>query len=99
MLTLFLSAIGFTSMVSFLGTLLVKQAQLQTETDSAAVAANQALRGLNTGFPCQIAQQYLQQDMSDLRTCLNVGERTRVIATHRVGGIVLTAEAWAQPQP
>ena len=98
-LTLFLSAIGFTSVVSFVGTLLVKQTQLQAETDSAAVAANQALRGLNTGFPCQIAQQFLQQDMSALRTCLSVGERTRVIATNQVGGIVLTAEAWAQPQP
>ena len=95
-LALLLSAVSFSGMVTFTGNLLVKQAQLQAETDSAAVAANQALRGLNSGFPCEVATRFLLQNISNLQTCIVVGEKTRVVATKQVGGIVLTAEAWAQ---
>jgi hypothetical protein len=98
-LALLLSAISFSGMVTFTGNLLVKQSQLQAETDSAAVAANQTLRGLNTGFPCEAATRFLHHYLAGLQNCLSVGEKTRVVATAQVGGIVLTAEAWAQPQP
>lgn len=98
-LGLFISAISLAGTVTFAGNLLLKQAQLQAETDSAAVAANQALRGLNSGFPCEVATGFLHHFLDELQTCLTVQEKSKVVASKQVGGIVLTAEAWAQAKP
>lgn len=75
-----------------------KQSKLQATTDMAALAANEALRGLVTGYPCELAKQYMELDMDSVVTCSNVGSETRIIATGTFMGIVLTAEAWASPK-
>ena len=79
------------------GKLAVASAKLQVATDAAAIGANQVLRGLSTGYPCEVANQFLQLDMASLQTCSIVGEETHIVATVQVMGIVLTAKAWSAP--
>jgi opacity protein-like surface antigen len=79
------------------GSLAIAQAKLQAQTDAAAIGANQVLRGLSTGYPCEVANQFLQLDMASLQTCSIVGEETHIVATVQVMGIVLTAKAWSAP--
>jgi len=98
---LFLALVGVSIVlagaISAGGTLALTQSKLQAATDAAAIGADQALRGLSTGFPCEVAKQFLQLDMASLQTCSIVGEETHIVATAQVLGIVLTAKAWSAP--
>jgi secretion/DNA translocation related TadE-like protein len=77
--------------------LVVQQARLQASVDQAAIDANHALRGLITGYPCNVAKTVLHINMATTGKCSIVGEVTRVDASVNVAGIVLTATAWAGP--
>ena len=90
-------AVSLASCLALGGTLALQQSKLQAVTDAAAVGSNQSLRGLSSGFPCEVAKEILQINMASLQTCSIVGEETRIKATTVLAGIVLTAEAWSAP--
>ena len=83
---------------SAVGSLTLGRNQLQSSVDLAALAADQNLRGLSTGIPCDRARQVLTLNMSKLVSCLIVGEVTTVAGTATVMGIVLNATATAEPR-
>jgi hypothetical protein len=77
---------------------LIQRQRLQLVVDQAALSADGSLRGLNVGFPCEVAKRILQIDMARLQTCSIVGEETRVAGSLLYMGIVLSAEAWSAPK-
>lgn len=64
----------------------IEQARLSTETDIAAVAAADALRGLVAGYPCEVAKQ-----LAPVTHC-EINGNDVLIQTNREG---LTAKARA----
>jgi secretion/DNA translocation related TadE-like protein len=76
---------------------LLTQARLQAVTDSAALAADDALRGLSTGFPCEIARGIATENMAILDECRIVGFEAFVSLHVQSMGIVLNASARAGP--
>jgi hypothetical protein len=77
---------------------LIQRQKLQLVVDQAALSADGSLRGLNVGFPCEVAKRILQIDMARLQTCSIVGEETRVAGSLLYMGIVLSAEARSAPK-
>jgi type 1 fimbria pilin len=77
--------------------LAVQQEKLQAAVDLSAIDGNHALRGLITGYPCRVAGDILHINMGTTGRCSIVGEVTRVDASIKVAGIVLSATAWAGP--
>ena len=77
---------------------LIQRQRLQLVVDQAALSADGSLRGLNVGFPCEVAKRILQIDMARLQTCSIVGEETRVAGSLLYMGIVLSAEARSAPK-
>ena len=75
--------------------LAIQNAKLQEVVDLAAIAAEQTIRGANTGSPCERAQQILISNMAEATKCSIVGEEDTVVATQTVVGIVLNATASA----
>lgn len=76
---------------------LINQRRLQTTVDAMAVAASDALRGLNTGFPCPTAGQIGLINGVGLDTCRIVGFEVFISAHSQGVGIVLSANALAGP--
>ncbi len=76
---------------------LIAQRRLQTTVDAMAIAASDALRGLNTGFPCPTAGQIGLINGVGLDTCRIVGFEVFISAHSQGVGIVLSANALAGP--
>lgn len=81
--------------IGTLGRLAIESIRLQRVVDLAAIAANQTLRGLNTGLPCQNAEAIFTLNMVKGDKCLIVGDDTKVAAHLELMGIVLVATATA----
>ena len=76
---------------------LLTEARLVATAEAAALSADDALRGLITGYPCEIAQEIASTNMAFLDECRIVGLEV-MISAHLDGlGIVLTAKARAGP--
>lgn len=75
----------------------LRQERLQAVTDSAALAADDALRGFTTGFPCDIARAIARENMVILDECRIVGFEAFVNLQSQGMGIVLNASARAGP--
>ncbi|MFM6939620.1 MAG: Rv3654c family TadE-like protein [Rhodoluna sp.] len=75
----------------------LRQARLASVADSAALAADDALRGLTTGFPCDIAKAIARENMANLDECRIVGFEAFVNLQVQGIGIVLNASARAGP--
>ena len=75
----------------------LRQERLQAVADSAALAADDALRGLTTGFPCDIATTIARENMVILDECRIVGFEAFVNLRSQGMGIVLNASARAGP--
>ena len=75
----------------------LRQERLQAVADSAALAADDALRGLTTGFPCDIAKAIAIENMVILDECRIVGFEAFVNLQIQGLGIVLNASARAGP--
>lgn len=80
---------------SALGALLQMQLQLQLAAETAAVAAADSLRGLSTGFPCEVAKLVAEQNVANLLECRIVGFDVYIKVRQIALGIVLNAEALA----
>ena len=76
---------------------LISQRRLQTTVDAMAIGAADALRGLNTGFPCPTAVQIGQKNGVGLDTCRIVNFEVFISAHSKGVGIVLSANALAGP--
>ncbi len=89
-----LGCLGLSQAVAFN---LISQARLDALADSAALAADNALRGLTVGYPCELAKQISERDMAILDECRIVGLEAFVNLHTQGMGIVLNARARAGP--
>lgn len=76
---------------------LISEARLNAVTESAALTADDALRGLITGYPCEIAKEIAVENMVILDECRIVGFEAFVKMHVQSMGIVLNATARAGP--
>ena len=90
-------AISLFSLSQIVALNLIAQQRLQSSVDSMAVAAADALRGLNTGFPCPTAGEIGLINGVELDTCRIVGFEVFISAHSKGVGIVLSANALAGP--
>jgi secretion/DNA translocation related TadE-like protein len=76
---------------------LISETRLNAIADSAAVSADDALRGLITGYPCEVAQAIADENVAILDECRIVGFEAFVKLHVQSMGIVLNASARAGP--
>ena len=76
---------------------ILQHARLQSATDAMAIAAADALRGLNSGFPCQTAHELAHINGVNLDTCRIVGFEVFISAHSKGVGVDLSANALAGP--
>jgi secretion/DNA translocation related TadE-like protein len=72
-------------------------ARLQAQTDNAALAAADVLRGLSVGFPCETAEQIVQGFGGTLEQCHKVNLDIYISVRSEVMGIVHRVHAQATP--
>jgi hypothetical protein len=72
-------------------------ARLQAQTDSAAIAAEDVLRGLAIGFPCETAEEIVQGFGGTLEQCHKVNLDLYISVRSDVLGIVQRVHARATP--
>lgn len=70
-------------------------ARLQAVTEGAALAAEDALRGLTVGFPCETADQIVREFGATLEECHKVGSDIYIGVSQQVLGIVHRVKARA----
>jgi secretion/DNA translocation related TadE-like protein len=73
------------------------QQRVQLVTETMALGAADALRGLNSGFPCPVASHIGQISSVELDRCRIVGFEVFISAHAQGVGIVLSASALAGP--
>lgn len=88
------TCLGVTQTVAFN---LLSSARLTAIAESAALTADDALRGLGTGYPCEIAREIAAENMVILDECRIVGFEAFVKMHVESMGIVLNATARAGP--
>lgn len=69
--------------------------RLQATADAAAIAGDDALRGLNTGFACQVAEVITQSAGATLDRCRIVETDIYISVYQHYMGIVLEAKSRA----
>lgn len=72
-------------------------ARLQAQTDNAAIAAEDVLRGLAIGFPCETAEEIVQGFGGTLEQCHKVNLDLYIRVRSEVLGIVQRVHARATP--
>jgi secretion/DNA translocation related TadE-like protein len=72
-------------------------ARLQAQTDNAALAAEDVLRGLAIGFPCETAEEIVQEFGGTLEQCHKVNLDLYISVRSEVMGIVQRVHARATP--
>jgi hypothetical protein len=72
-------------------------ARLQAQSDNAAIAAEDVLRGLSVGFPCETAEEIVQGFGGTLEECHKVDLDIYIIVRSQVMGIVQRVHARATP--
>lgn len=76
---------------------LLQHARVQNAANAMALGAADALRGLNSGFPCQTAHEIAHINGVNLDTCRIVGFEVFISAHSKGVGVVLSANALAGP--
>jgi hypothetical protein len=94
MIALSVTCFGITQTVALH---LLLGARLNAVAESAALSADDALRGLITGYPCEIAREIASENMVILDECRIVGFEAFVKMHVDSMGIVLNATARAGP--
>lgn len=80
---------------ALLANIWLQQLQLQQSAETAAISAADSLRGLSTGYPCEVAKQIAGLNMAKLVECRIVGFEVYIKVRSNAMGIVLNAEALA----
>ena len=75
--------------------LAVDRVWLQAHTDQIALMAEDSLRGLSTGFPCELAGQEAARFALTLDTCRILNSEAWIVLKYERLGIVMTARAHA----
>jgi len=70
-------------------------ARLQAQTDNAAIAAQDVLRGLSVGFPCETAEEIVEEFGGTLEECHKVDLDIYISVRSEVMGIVHRVHARA----
>ncbi|MFM5905750.1 MAG: hypothetical protein ACKORF_06590 [Micrococcales bacterium] len=96
-LSLILLCLGLAFLVSTVAKVATARVQLDGAVASAAIGAEDARRGVTTGYPCELAERILQANMASLDRCLIVGHGSMVSGQVKPLGIVLSATARAEP--
>ena len=78
---------------------LVSQEKLQAQADQIAVAAADSVRGLATGYPCEVADQFAHMYMVKIAFCRIVDFECFLRLQSERYGIRLEATARAGPPP
>lgn len=94
---LILTTLAAFSAATLAANLGLAQQRLQSQTDSIALATEDALRGITAGFPCEVAAKYATSYMVRLEDCRILGFSVRVKTLTETMGIVFSAEASALP--
>ncbi len=94
LIALSVSCLGITQTIALH---LLSGARLNAIAESAALSADDALRGLTTGYPCEIAREIASENMVILDECRIVGFEAFVKLHVDSMGIVLNATARAGP--
>ena len=77
---------------------MLQHARTQAVADAAAIAAEDALRGLSTGYPCEVAKQLTTENGMELLECRIVNLEVFINVQSETLGIVLIARARAGAQ-
>ena len=72
-------------------------ARLQVRTDNAAIAAEDVLRGLAIGYPCETAEQIVKEFGGTLEECHIVSSDIYISVREQLMGIVHRVHARAAP--
>ena len=75
--------------------IIVEQVRIQAAADQIALIAEDAQRGLATGFPCELAGQWSQRFGYELDTCRILNCETWIALKSVRMGIVINARAHA----
>lgn len=96
-LTLVFAIVSVASATLWAASNLVAKSQLRSQTETAALYAQQTLIGAVTGFPCENAKRVFTLNMAFLEKCLIVGDGVVVATSWKPFGIPLEATATAVP--
>ena len=92
---LIFAILGIMTLVLAVGYQSLEANRLQATADAAAIAGDDALRGLNTGFACQVAEVITQSDGATLDRCRIVETDIYISVYQHYTGIVLEAKSRA----
>jgi hypothetical protein len=94
---IFFTILGITSLALGFTSQSLVIARLQARTDNAAIAAEDVLRGISVGFPCETAEQIVQGFGGTLEQCHKVDLDIYISVRSEVMGIVHRVHARATP--
>jgi hypothetical protein len=96
-LGLLIATLGVFSAGSFFSMHLLANTRLQATTESIALAATDALRGVSSGYPCIVAKDIAVNNQLVLERCRIVGFEVFIETSLELSGIVHKARARAGP--
>lgn len=96
-LTLVFAIVSVASATLWAASNLVANSQLRTQTETAALYAQQTLIGAVTGYPCENAETVFTLNMVLVEKCLIVGDGVVVATSWKPFGVQLEAKATAVP--
>ena len=89
--------LGIFSAGSIFSLHLLGKTRLQATTDSIALAATDALRGVSSGYPCIVAKDIATQNQLVLDRCRIVGFEVFIETSLEIAGVLHKARARAGP--
>jgi hypothetical protein len=96
-LGLLIATLGIFSAGSFFSMQLLVNTRLQATTESIALAATDALRGVSSGYPCIVAKDIAVKNQLVLERCRIVGFEVFIETSLVLTGVVHKARARAGP--
>jgi secretion/DNA translocation related TadE-like protein len=88
---------GIFSVGTVFGSQILGFTRLQAQTDSIALAAADALRGVSSGYPCIVAKDIAANNQIELKRCRIVGFEVFIETSLILLGISQSAKARAGP--
>lgn len=96
-LGLLIATLGIFSAGSFFSIHLLENTRIQATTDSIALAATDALRGVSSGYPCIVAKDIAVNNQLVIERCRIVGFEVFIETSLELMGVVHKARARAGP--
>jgi secretion/DNA translocation related TadE-like protein len=96
-LGLLIATLGIFSAGSFFSMHLLVNTRLQATTETIALAATDALRGVSSGYPCSVAKDIAVNNQLVLERCRIVGFEVFIETSSELTGVVHKARARAGP--